>query len=121
MNFSWRSFLHGLTSIGENRESTVRRVAGQEMLLLLRYFLFHPFLKIFLRHHVKVRLHVVMPKTAQLGTENFVLAWLGSGEMNGQVQSGNKILLETKFADIERVAHILGVHQQVDFTIHWNG
>ena len=61
-----------------------------------------------------------MPEAAKLGADDFVLADFGCREMNRDVQSGDEILLDAQFRDIERVAHILGMHEQVDLAVHGN-
>ena len=38
--------------------------------------------------------------------------------MKRQIQAGNKILLDTQFPDVEGVAEIFGMHQQVDLFIY---
>src|SRR6266446_317409 len=86
--------------------------------LLQRRLLFNPAVVIFLRLHLEIGLHVVMPEAAKLGTNDFVPADFRRGEMNRDVQSRNEILLDSQFGDVEGVPYILRVHQQVDLAVH---
>jgi hypothetical protein len=40
--------------------------------------------------------------------------------MQSEIETGYEILLQTQLPDVERVAHILGVHDQVDFAVDRN-
>src|ERR1700675_793013 len=62
-----------------------------------------------------------MPEAAKLGTDDFILADFRCCEMKGDVQAGDEILLDAQFRDIERVAHVFGVHEQVNLAVHRNG
>src|ERR1700722_2649836 len=89
--------------------------------LLQRRLLFYPVVVVFLRHHLEIRLHVVVTEAAKLSTDDLVLANFGSREMYGKIQARNEILLHAQFGNIEGVSDILRVHQQMDFTVHGNG
>src|ERR1700730_593007 len=41
--------------------------------------------------------------------------------MNGKVEPRHKILLDAQLPNVERVVYILGMHEQQDFAVHWNG
>src|SRR5260370_40411902 len=45
----------------------------------------------FLREHVEIGLHVVMPKPAQFRADNFVLDGLRSGEVDGKIQPWHEV------------------------------
>ena len=62
-----------------------------------------------------------MAESAELGADDFILAGLGRGKVDGEIETGDEILLDAKFADIERMPNILGVHQQVDLAIDRDG
>src|SRR5271165_1365793 len=79
-----------------------------------------PLVEIILRHDVQISLHVVMAKTAKLGTDDFVLADLGRGEVKGEIESGHEILLDAQLANVEGMTHVLGVHHEVDFLVDRN-
>ena len=88
--------------------------------LLQRRLLLHPIVKIFLRIHGKIGLHVVVPQSAKLGTDDFVPADLGGSEMNREIQSRNEVLLHPQLRNIKRMSDILRMHQQMNIAVHWN-
>ncbi len=89
--------------------------------LLQRRLLFEPVIVIFLRHHLEIRLHVVVSEATKLGTDDFVFADFRCREMNRDVQSRNEILLDSQFRDVEGVSDVLRMHQQVDLAVHRDG
>src|SRR5579863_9553389 len=74
--------------------------------LLLGNFLLHPLIEIFLRQNVEIGLHVVVAKAAQLGAKNFEASGLRGSEMKGEIQAGDEILLDAKFANVEGMADV---------------
>src|SRR5216684_4772305 len=92
----------------------------QRQLLQCR-LLFNPAIVIFLRFHLEIRLHVVVPEATKLRADDFVPADFRCREMNRDVQSGDEILLDAQFGNIERVSYILRMHEQVDLAVHWDG
>src|SRR5271166_4681087 len=84
--------------------------------LLQGCLLLQPFIEIFLRHHVQVRLHVVVSQATKLSTHDFVASDLSGSEMNGEIEPGHEVLLYAQLAHEERVSYVLGVHQQIDLS-----
>src|ERR1700716_3903500 len=89
--------------------------------LLCSRLLFDPTVEIFLRLHFEVRLHVVVPKAAKLGTNDFVFANFRGGEMDRQINAGHEILLDAQFRHKEGMSKILGMHEQMYFPVHGHG
>src|ERR1700674_2909010 len=92
---------------------------GREELLQCRLLL-QPIVIVLLRKHVKVRFHVVMPQATKLGADNFVPAGLGRGEVQRNIQPGNKILLHPQLPHKKRMPNILRMHEQMNFLVHGN-
>src|SRR5258707_15184495 len=63
---------------------------GREELLKCRLLL-QPIIEVIGGQHVEVCLHVVMSQATKLGADNFVPARLGRGEVQRDIQPGNKI------------------------------
>ncbi len=76
---------------------------------LLRRLVREPLLELLLRHHLEVCPHVVVPQPAELGADDLLLDRLRRGEMNGNHQAGDEILLHPQVGDVEGVPHVLGV------------
>ncbi len=83
--------------------------------------LLQPIVKVLLGQDFKVRLHVVVPKTAELGAHDFVFADLGRSEMQRKIQPGHEILLHPQLRHEKRVSDVFGVHEQMNLAIHWDG
>src|SRR3954464_5329375 len=62
-----------------------------------------------------------MTQTAQLGADDLVFPGCHRGEMDTQIQAGHEILLDPQLTDIERMAHILGMHQELNLSVCRNG
>src|SRR5580658_1897142 len=89
--------------------------------LLQSCLLLNPGVVIFLRLHLEIGLHVVMPEAAKLGADDFVLSDFCCREMNREIQARDEILLDTQFGDVEGMAHVLRMHEQVDLAIDGDG
>src|SRR5260370_30493526 len=61
-----------------------------------------------------------MPEAAKLSENNFVLANLSCGEVQGNIQPGNKILLHTQLPQKKGMSNILRMHEQMDFLVYGN-
>ena len=59
-----------------------------------------------------------MSQAAKLGADDFVLTDLGRGEVQRNIQPGNKILLHPQLPHIKGMSHILRMHEEVDFLVH---
>src|ERR1700722_5840336 len=90
------------------------------LLLLQRCLLFDPGVVIFLRLHFEIRLHVVMPKAAELGADDLIFANFRGGEMDRHIQSRDKVLLNAQLRNKEGMSHILGMHEHVNLAVHRN-
>ena len=97
----------------------VTRDSGARALLHCRLLL-DPRIVIRLRHDVQIRLHVVMPKAAKLRAHNLITANFGRREMQLQIKSGHKILLNSQLPHVKRMSNILCVHEQTDFFVDRN-
>src|SRR5271157_107306 len=62
-----------------------------------------------------------MPEAAELAAHNFIPANFRCREMKLEIQSRHEILMNSQCWNIERVAHVFGVHHQPDFLVHRNG
>ena len=58
-----------------------------------------------------------MAQSAKLGADNFIPSDFSGREVHGKIETRNKVLLDAQLPDVEGVAHILCVHQQVDFAV----
>src|ERR1700694_4438514 len=77
-----------------------------------------PLIKIFLGHDVQITPHVVVPQTTELGADNLIFAHLGRGKVKGEIEPRYKVLLNSQFAHVERVSHVLSVHHQMNLFVH---
>src|SRR6266404_7674390 len=93
------------------------REREREQLLHCR-FLLQPIIEVGLGQNVEVCLHVVMSEATKLGTNNFVLADLSGGEVQRNIQPGNKILLHTQLPHKKGMSNIFRMHEQMDFLVH---
>src|SRR5216683_6209072 len=59
-----------------------------------------------------------MSKSAKLGADNFVPAGLGRGEVQRNIQTGNKILLHPQLPHKKGMSNIFRMHEQMDFLVH---
>src|ERR1700704_2744851 len=89
---------------------------GREGLLQCRLLL-QPIIEVILGQYVEVCLHVVMPKATKLGADNFVPAGLGRGEVQRNIQPGNKILLHPQLPHKKGMSNILRMHEQMNFLV----
>ena len=86
--------------------------------LLLGCLLLQPTLEILRRHDIQICLHVVMAQAAKLRTDNFVPSQFCCSEVKRKIESRKKILLNTQFGHVERMTHILRVHEQMNLPVH---
>src|SRR6202035_1523752 len=101
--------MHGLLAYGSGS-------LGGALLLLLQEILVVGF-----GDDVKETAHAVMPQPAQLGAHNFIAPGLIRREVNRNNHSWHSVLLQTQFADIKIVNHVLGADKQFDLVIYWHG
>src|SRR5580698_1137545 len=62
-----------------------------------------------------------MTKSAELRTQNLEMPRLRGREVKRKVQPRNKILLNSQFADIKRVADVFRVHQEMNLPVYGDG
>src|SRR5580658_1304456 len=62
-----------------------------------------------------------MAKPAELGTQNLEMSRLRGCEMKRKVQPRHEILLNPQFANIEGVADVFCMHQEMNLPVHGDG
>src|SRR5580658_10758191 len=62
-----------------------------------------------------------MTQAAKLCAQNLEVSRLRCREMKRKVQPGHKILLNSQLADIERMADVLRMHQEMNLPVHRDG
>src|SRR5271170_3255417 len=62
-----------------------------------------------------------MTQPAELRAQNLKMSRLRGCEMKGEVQPRHKVLLNPEFANIEGMADVLRMHQEMNLSIYWNG
>ena len=74
--------------------------------LLQRRLLFNPGIVVFLRLHLEIRLHVVMPEAAKLGADDFVFADFVAVKWIERSKSGDEILMDSQFRNRRNVQRL---------------
>src|SRR5208282_298032 len=61
-----------------------------------------------------------MTKPAELRAKNLETPGLSGCEVKREIQPRHKVLLNPQFADIEGMADVFGMHQEMNLSIYWN-
>src|SRR5271154_2006088 len=62
-----------------------------------------------------------MTKSAELRAQDFEMPRLRGCEMEREIQPWHKILLNPEFANIKGVSNVFCMHQEMNFSIDWDG